>query len=293
LALIVGLVTGVGLAFFFEYLDNTIKLPEDVKQYLKTPYLGPVPLFTSEKAGNPDDGAHQDLVALHSPKSSASESYRGIRTSILFSSAESAPQVILVSSAAPKEGKTITAANLGVTMAQANGKTIILDCDMRRPSMHRLFGTSKDVGVSNLLVGGGSIKEAIVHTRIPNLDIIPCGPIPPNPSEMLGSARMLTLLNGLRKLYAHILIDSPPSTAVTDAVVLSRTADGVIMVVRTGETAREIVKNGLAHFGAVGSNILGTVLNGVDMRGNGYYYYGEDGQKKKSSRTRKKYKDDY
>jgi len=297
LALIVGLVTGVGLAFFFEYLDNTIKLPEDVKQHLKTPYLGPVPLFTSEKAGNPDDGIHPDLVGLHAPKSSASESYRGIRTSILFSSAESAPQVLLISSAAPKEGKTITAANLAVVMAQANGKTIILDCDLRRPTMHRLFGISKDMGVSNLLVGGGSAKEAIIHTRIPNLDIIPCGTIPPNPSEILGSARMLTLLNGLRKLYAHILIDSPPSTAVTDAVVLSKSVDGVVMVVRTGYTAREIVKNGMAQFGAVGAHILGAVLNGVDMRGNGYYYYqyyyGEDGQKKKSFRRRKKYKNDY
>jgi succinoglycan biosynthesis transport protein ExoP len=300
LAITVGLVMGIGMAFFFEYLDNTIKIPEDVKQHLKTPYLGSIPLFTSEKAGNPDDGVHPDLVALHSPKSSASESYRGIRTSILFSSAESAPQVLLISSAAPKEGKTITTANLAVSMAQANGKTIILDCDMRRPAMHRLFGASKDVGVSNLLAGGGSIKEAIVRTRIPNLDIIPCGPIPPNPSEILGSARMLTLLNGLRKLYAHILIDSPPSTAVTDAVVLSTSVDGVIMVVRTGDTAREIVKNGLAQFVEVGSNILGTVLNGVDMKRDGYYYYqyyyyyyGEDGQKKKSSRTRKKYRDDY
>jgi len=163
--------------------------------------------------------------------------------------------------------------------------------------MHRLFGVSKDMGVSNLLVGGGSAKEAIIHTRIPNLDIIPCGTIPPNPSEILGSARMLTLLNGLRKLYAHILIDSPPSTAVTDAVVLSKSVDGVVMVVRTGYTAREIVKNGMAQFGAVGAHILGAVLNGVDMRGNGYYYYqyyyGEDGQKKKSFRRRKKYKNDY
>jgi succinoglycan biosynthesis transport protein ExoP len=300
LALIVGLAAGVGLAFFFEYLDNTIKLPEDVKQHLKIPYLGPVPLFNSDKPDNPDDGIHPNLVTLHSPKSSASESYRGIRTSVLFSSAESVPQVFLISSAAPKEGKTITTANLAVAMAQADGKTMILDCDMRRPTINELFGISKDVGISNLLVGGGSAKETIVHTRIPNLDIIPCGPIPPNPSEMLGSARTLTLLNGLRKLYAHILIDSPPSTAVTDAVVLSKSVDGVVMVVRSGDTAREIVKNGLTQFGAVGSNILGAVLNGVDMKGNGYYYYqyyyyyySEDGQKKKPSRARKKYKDDY
>lgn len=300
LALIMGLVTGMGLAFFFEYLDNTIKLPEDVKQHLKIPYLGPVPLFASERAGNPDDGTHPDLITLHSPRSSASESYRGIRTSILFSSAESAPQVILITSATPKEGKTITTANLAVTMAQAKGKTIILDGDMRRPMIHRLFGVPRDVGVSNLLVGGVDAREAIIHTRIPNLDIIPCGPLPPNPSEILGSARMLTLLKGLRKLYAHILIDSPPSTAVTDAVVLSKAVDGVVVVVRMGEAAREIVKNGTAQVTAVGSHILGAVLNGVDMNKYGsyyyqyyYYYYGEDGQKKKASRTRKKSKKDF
>ena len=285
LAIIVGLFGGIGLAFFFEYLDNTIKIPEDVKQHLKIPYLGPVPVFATQSAGNPDDAIKPELVTLHSPKSTASESYRGIRTSILFSSAESTPQVILVSSVGPGEGKTLTTANLAITMAQYGSKVIVLDCDMRKPKMDRLLGVSRDQGMSNILVGSGG---RVLHTRIANLDVIPSGPIPPNPSEILGSARMGSLIRTLRKRYTRILIDSPPSTAVTDAVALSQCVDGVVMVIRAGNTAREVVKNGITQFKAVGANILGTVLNCVGVGRDSYYYYqysydyyGEDGQKKR------------
>jgi capsular exopolysaccharide synthesis family protein len=300
LAIILGLFTGIGLAFFFEYLDNTIKIPEDVKQHLKIPYLGLTPLFSTENKWNLRDDTSPELVTFNYPRSTASESYRGIRTNIRFSSAESVPQVILITSAGPQEGKTITTANLAVTMAQADSKVIILDCDMRRPQIHKLFGIVKEHGVSNLLVGSSNAGEAIIHTRIPNLDVIPCGSIPPNPSELLGSTRMVTLLNALRKRYVHILIDSPPSTAVTDAVVLSKSVDGVILVIRAGDTAREIVKNGVAQFGAVGASILGAVLNGVDMGRDSYYYYqyyyyyyGEDGDRRKKFRRKKKSKNRY
>ena len=299
LAIIVGLTMGTGLAFFFEYLDNTIKIPEDVKQHLKIPYLGPVPLFATA-SGNPADDTNPELATLHDPKSSASESYRGIRTGILFSSAESAPQVILVSSAGPREGKTITTANLAITMAQAGSKVIVLDCDMRRPKMHHLFGVPKDRGISNLLVSSSEMEETILHTSIPNLDVIPCGPIPPNPSEILGSARMANLIGLLRKQYAHILIDSPPSTAVTDALVLSKSVDGVVLVIRAGDTARELARNGVEGFDGVGAHILGAVLNAVDIGRDKYYYYqyyhyyyGEEGEKTKKSRRKKRSKHKY
>ncbi|MFV9646189.1 MAG: GumC family protein, partial [Desulfobacterales bacterium] len=289
LAMIVGLFGGTGLAFFLEYLDNTIKTPDDLKQYLNIPDLGPVPLFAAENKGNPK-GRTSDLIVLHSPRSTASESYRGIRTNILFSTAESVPQVILVSSAGPREGKTITAANVAITMAQAGSKIIILDCDMRRPEIHNLFGATRDRGMSNILVGVDNIGEIIQSTKIPDLDVITSGPIPPNPSEMLGSKRMESLIVALRKKYDHILIDSPPVTAVTDAVVLSKSADGVIMVIRTGDMARQIVKNGIGQFNNVGAHIIGAVLNGIDLSSSKYsyyyyqyyrYYYGEDGEKKK------------
>jgi len=300
LAIIVGLVTGVGLAFFFEYLDNTIKIPEDIKQHLNIPYLGPAPLFDKNSKGRSKDSTDIDLVTLHSPKSSASESYRGMRTSILFSSAESPPQAIIITSAGPQEGKTTTTANLAITMAQADSKVIILDCDMRRPQMHKVFGVARDVGISNLLVGSSNLEEAIIHLKIPNLDIIPCGPIPPNPSEILGSARMTTLLNELRKQYDHILIDSPPSTAVTDTVVLSKSVDGLVMVIRAGDTAREIARNGVVQFESIGAHILGAILNGVDMGKDSYYYYqyyyyyyGDDGEKRKKKRRKRKSKSTY
>lgn len=302
LAIIVGLVMGVGLAFFFEYLDNTIKIPEDVKQHLKIPYLGPIPLLQLEREskGHPGDDRYPELITLNSPKSTASESYRGIRTNILLSAAGSAPQIILISSAGPGEGKTITTANLAVTMAQAGSKVIVLDCDMRRPKMHKVFGMTRNRGMSNLLVGNDSVEGIILHTDIPNLDIIPCGPIPPNPSEMLGSDRMAALLGTLRKHYNHILIDSSPSTAVTDAVVLSKSVDGIVLVIRAGDTAREMVKNGVAQFEAVGSRVLGAVLNGVDMGRDSYYYYqyyyyyyGEDGDRKKKSHRKKRSKSRY
>lgn len=289
LAMIVGFFGGTGLAFFFEYLDNTIKTPDDLKQYLNIPDLGPVPLFAAENKGNPKDRT-SDLIALHSPKSTASESYRGIRTNILFSTAESVPQVILVSSSGPREGKTITAANVAITMAQAGSKIIILDCDMRRPEIHKLFGATRDRGMSNILVGIDNIGEIIQSTKIPNLDVITSGPIPPNPSEMVGSKRMESLLVALRKRYDHILIDSPPVTAVTDALVLSKSADGVIIVIRTGDMARQIVKNGISQLNNVGAHIIGAVLNGIDLSSSKYsyyyyqyyrYYYGEDGEKKK------------
>jgi len=299
LAIIVSLLTGTGLAFFFEYLDNTIKVPEEVEKHLNIPFLGSTPLFSTKNKWNIRGDTSPELIAFNYPKSTASESYRGIRTSILFSSAESVPQTILITGVGPQEGKTITTANLAVTMAQADSKIVILDCDMRRANVHKVFGTANDHGISNLLVGNSNMREAIHHTRIPNLDVIPCGPIPPNPSELLGSTRMKTLLNSLRKHYAHILIDSPPSIAVTDAVVLSKSVDGVILVIRAGYTAKEIIKSGITQFGAVGTHILGAVLNGVDMSRDRYhyqyyqYYYGKDGDRRKESRRKKKSKNSY
>jgi len=285
LALVVGLTLGIGLAFFLEYLDNTIKLPDEVRDYLKIPYLGPIPAYAKDGSR---DGFSGDLVALHAPKSTASESFRGIRTGVLFSSADKSPQVILVSSSGPGEGKTVCASNLAVTMAQAGTRVVLLDCDMRRPRQHKLFNISREVGVSNVLVGSNTLAEALVADVIPNLDVIPCGPIPPNPSEIIGSNKMKDLIAALRKDYARIIIDSPPVTAVTDSVVLAQAADGVIVVIRAGDTPRQIVLGGIFHLKALNAPILGAILNGVRTGKDSYYYYqyyyyyyGEDGDRRK------------
>lgn len=292
MAVLFGLAGGLGLAFFLEYLDNTIKDPEDIKRYLNIPYLGPVPVIA------PNDNQGKDvppeMVVLNSPKSTASEAYRGIRTGILFSSAESEPQVIMVTSAGPQEGKTITSSNLAITMAQSGNKVVLLDCDMRRPRVNKLFGISRNRGMTNLLVEKTDLKLTVFNTSIPNLHVIPSGPIPPNPSEILGSRRMEELIEVLRKNFTRIIIDTPPITAVTDATLLGKLSDGVVLVVRANRTVRDMAKTGLEQLRAVGAKLLGVVLNGVSMdRGSYYYYqyyyyYGDEGyQEKKSSRKKK------
>ena len=300
LAIIVGLVAGIGLAFFFEYLDNTIKIPEDLKQHLNIAYLGPTPLIESKGKAQAEGDRTPDLVCLNSPKSTASESYRGIRTNILFSSAGSAPQVILLTSPGPREGKTITTANLAITMAQSGSKVLVIDCDLRRPKIHHLFGVSRDRGMTNLLVGSDGIEKTVVHTQIPNLDLIPSGPLPPNPSEMLGSERMADLVKELRKHYTRILIDSPPITAVTDSMILSKYVDGVVVIIRAGNTVRDVAKNSINQLQAVGAHILGGILNAVDIGKDKYYYYyyyqyyhyyyGDDGEKKKKRHKKRRKK---
>jgi capsular exopolysaccharide synthesis family protein len=296
--MVVGLTLGVGLAFFLEYLDNTVKLPEEIKSFFHIPYLGPIPAFATNKDY---DGIPPDLVTVHSPKSGASESFRGLRTGILFSSADSAPQVILVSSSSPEEGKTICASNLAITLAlgsktdvnesdagKDSSRVVLLDCDMRRPRIHQIFDTRRINGISNYLAGTEALKNTIVRTPVANLDIMPSGPIPPNPSEILGSRKMGDLIEALKKEYARIVIDSPPVTAVTDALVLAPLADGVILVIRAGDTPRQHVQNGLTQLKSVNARVLGAVLNGIDTGRDGYYdyqyyyyYYGDDDQKTK------------
>lgn len=270
LAMLIGLSLGVGLAFLLEYMDNTIKNPDELKEHLRIPYLGPIPAFdTNEKT----DTAMVDLITVHSPKSTVSESFRGIRTGILFSSADTVPQVILVTSAEPSEGKTMCASNLAVTMAQSGTSVAILDCDLRRPKVHSVFRVGKETGVSSILVGKADVEETTVKSDIENLDIIPCGPTPPNPSEILGSMRMRELLESLRKKYSRIIIDTPPITAVTDAVVLAQIVDGIVMVMRAGAVPKQVVQNSVEQLKSVNVNILGGVLNEVDTGRDNYYYY--------------------
>ena len=286
LSMVVGLTMGIGLAFFLEYLDNTIKLPSDIEEYLKIPFLGLVPAFDSSENHNE---VSADLVVVHSPKSTASESFRALRTGILFSIANDVSQVLLIASSCPDEGKTLCVVNLAATLAQAGSKVIILGCDMRQPRLHKIFHIEHEAGISSILVGKDMLKDAVASTNISNLDVIPCGPIPPNPSEILGSKKMGNLINALKKKYKVILCDSPPLTAATDAMVLAQIADGVVLLIRAGVTPRQVVQNSLSQLKTVNAHILGAVLNGVNTDRESYYYYqynyyyGKDHQRKKKN----------
>jgi len=297
LAAVVGLFLGVGLAFLLEHLDNTLKLPDEVTDFLRVPYLGPVPAFTMNGASG---DIPNELVAIHSPKSTASEAYRGLRTSILFSSAENVPRVIMVTSAGPLEGKTITSANLAVVMARSQESVLLIDADMRRPRVHKVFEMQHTHGLSGILVGKDNPTDAIIETPVKGLHVLPVGPLPPNPAELIGSQAMHRFITAARKKYKIIVFDTPPLTAVTDAVVLSRFVDGVMLVTRTGVTPRQVIKNSLSQLQAVQANILGVVLNGVGTGKDSYYYsqyyysyYGEDGKKSKRRNKRKQHKGEY
>ncbi len=276
LAMVVGLVIGTALTFFFEYIDNTIKTPEDIKQYLRIPFLGFIPKVSHEHNTNNGGGPYSpDTVVAADPKSTVAEAYRSLRTNVLFSTVERGP-IILVTSAGPTEGKSITVANLGITMAQSGSRTLIIDCDLRKPRIHRIFNIpGNENGITEMIanLGSNGTRIKVKRTKIPNLDIIPCGTIPPNPSELLSSKRTETLIEALSKKYDKILIDSPPINVVTDPVILSQIVNGVIIIIRSGETARDISRRAIEQLTGVNANILGGVLNSVDLQKNHYYYY--------------------
>lgn len=284
LALVLGITAGTGLAFFAEYLDNTLKTPDDVARFLHTPYLGMIPSIDDIKSNS-----MAEVFVHNDPKSVASESVRGLRSNLLFSKADQMPQVVLLTSATPKEGKTLVAVNLGAAMAQAGCKTLLIGSDMRRPRAHKILEIDNGAGLSNILSGVSGIEEFIKPTGIPNLDIITAGPVPPNPSELLGSKRMPELIATLRERYEHIIIDTPPATAVTDAAILAQHADGVVIISKAFVTPKELVRSAIEALQKVNAKIFGVVLNSVNMSKEGsyyyqyayYYYYGENGKKKR------------
>ncbi|MFO7963168.1 MAG: polysaccharide biosynthesis tyrosine autokinase [Desulfobacterales bacterium] len=293
LAVVIGLAGGVGLAFFLEYLDNTIKFPDEIKQFLQIPYLGHIPAYLMSRSGG-GPTPEKDLVVLDAPKSSVAESFRGIRTGIILSSPDTAPKVLMVTSAGPTEGKTFTAANLAVVMAGAGSRVLLMDCDMRRPRLHKVFDIQRNTGISGIISGGCDIKDAIVAGKVENLDILTSGPLPPNPAELLGSKKMAELMAAVKSDYDRVIIDTPPVSAVTDSVVLSAMADAVALVVRTNETPRQLVKNGVEQLKSVNANIIGAVLNGVNPGRDSYYYYQYyyyyygDGPKRKRGEKKRK-----
>jgi capsular exopolysaccharide synthesis family protein len=286
LAFLVGLVGGIGLALLREYLDNTVKTPDDIETLSRLPSLAVVPAFGGGAGGKrrmgmfggPATNGHEkriELVAQHLPKSQMSEAFRALRTALLLSQPDHPPQVILVTSALPREGKTTAAANLAVTLAQLGDKTVLVDADLRKPGVGRLLnlGTGKYAGLSSYLAGVSTLDLVTVpHPAIPNLAAIPTGPLPPNPADLLSSHKLADAIAELRTKYKFVVIDSPPIMAATDAVILSVQADGVLLVVRSGETPKEAFTRTRDLLISVKSRLLGVVLNAVDASAPDYYY---------------------
>ena len=286
LAFLVGLVGGVGLALLREYMDNTVKTPDDIETLSRLPSLAVVPAFRDSEGDGPrrrsladslgnGHSRHVELVAQHLPKSQMSEAFRALRTALLLSQAGHPPQVILVTSALPREGKTTAAANLAVTLAQLGDRTLLIDADLRKPGVGRLLNLNgnKYAGLSSYLAGVSSLDLVTVqHPAIPNLSAIPTGPLPPNPADLLSSHRLADAITELRTKFKFIVIDTPPVMAATDAVILSVKADGVLMVVRSGETPKEAFSRTRDLLMSVKCRLLGVVLNAVDSSAPDYYY---------------------
>ena len=278
IGLILGLSAGVGLAFLQEYLDNTLKTPDEVESLLRLPSLGLIPsihLNGSSKTSaaglatlNSGSNGSYGLALQKNPM--AVEAFRSLRTSILLS-ANPVPKVLLVTSALPGEGKTTTTVNLGATLASLGGRVVIVDCDMRRPAVHRATGVKNSPGFVQCLTGRTPLSEAVLPVEgIPNLSVIPCGPIPPNPAEVLSSPKTSELLQKLHEQFEYVLVDSPPILSVADSRILATLTDAVVLVTRAYETPYEVVRRARSLLYGAGARILGVALNDVQLRKEGY-----------------------
>lgn len=270
LSILIGLGLGVGFAFFFEYLDNTFRTPDDVEEALSIPFLGIVPEIKLKEGESETD---RDLAVQKKPRSTFAEAFRSIRTNLLLSSAEHKPGVILITSPGPYEGKSLTAINLALILVQTGERVLLIDGDMRKPRVYKVFGLDDSKGLSTLLTGHSDIKEVVFESAIPYLYLLPSGPNPPNPAELLGSGKMAEIIAELRKKFEYVIIDSPPLIAVTDSVVLSTIVDGVVIILKAGQTTKELAKRAHKNLKEINAKIIGAVLNEVDFERDRYYYY--------------------
>ncbi len=272
--LLIGLVGSIALAALLHYADDTVKTGEDTSRALSAPMLG---LVTEFKSGA---DRTKDLVTVETPRSAASESYRTVRTNVQFSALDVPVGSIVITSPQSREGKSTVAANLAVTMAQAGKRVLLVDADLRRPTLHRLFGLSNRHGLTDLLLAERrGVEDVALDTHVPGLRVLPSGPQPPNPSEALGSRRMRQVLEEMRHMADVVILDSPPLLAVADGLVLAATVDAAILVVRSGATRRTLAQRAKDHLDRVEARLLGVVVNAAprDAQADSYYvpYYTE------------------
>jgi succinoglycan biosynthesis transport protein ExoP len=301
LGFVFSLVLGVGLAYVIEKLNTTIRTVDDVTRATQLPLLAVIPTLTDtlpqrNATARKVNGLRELKIAIskdiddsfefledyserpvlaHSIKmfSAAAEAYRMLRTSILFSTAGQPPKTLLVTSGQPCDGKTTTVFNLALALTQLKAEVVIVDCDMRRPRIHKLLQLAKREGLSSFLTSGGDLNKLIHRSPIPHLSILPCGFVPPNPSELISSISMKGLLRLLEARFDYVILDSPPLVTVTDPIILSTLVDGVILVVKSGQSKSELVGRVCQYLSSVGAKVLGVTLNNLNMRKDEYDYY--------------------
>jgi len=293
LAFVFSLACGVALAFFVEYLDDTVRSSEDIENFLHLPAVASIPELGSHKQrrllgrgsksgataagnGNGNGAASEVLLMDLDKRSPLAEAYRHLRTSILLSTAGRPPRTLLITSSIPSEGKTTTAVNSAISLAQTGAKVLIIDADMRRPRLHNIFNLSNGNGLSALLsreMVDGEIAAAIQHSKESGLFVLTAGPLPPNPAELIGSEQMVKLISRVTPDFTHVVIDSPPVAAFTDGVLIASMVDGVLLVVHSGRSSRKIVSRARKLLQDVGARIIGVVLNKADASSHGDYYY--------------------
>ena len=281
-AFLLSLVSGIGLAFLLDYLDDSIKSSDDIGRQLGLPTLALIPYQSatdkrklSLTAANGNANSSVALTALEDNRSAVAEAYRHLRTSLLFSSAGKPPQTILITSSEPAEGKTTTAINTAITLAQSGADVVIVDCDLRRPRLHNHFGLDNLTGLTNYLSGDRNTENLLKSfPNLPRLKVVTSAPIPPNQAELLSSNEMKNLLQFLKGNFQHVIIDSPPAISFTDAAILSTLVDGVVLVAMAGKSSVHLMRRFKQRLGNIGARIYGVVLNGIKSNSVEYGYYG-------------------
>lgn len=264
MAAVLGLLLGVGFAFLQEFLDDRVNTSEDIERITALPTLGVVPTIPE---------SHNRLLIGHDALSPVTESYRSLRTSVLYSSVDNPIHTMIVTSAHPGEGKSITSANLAIAMALQGKRVILTDADLRRPSVHRMFRLEGEPGLTSVLAGEVSLEDALHSTAIEGLSVLCCGALPPNPPELLNSQAMMDLMAQMREYADLIVFDTPPTIPVTDAQVLASVTDGAVLVVEAGQSRKAAVKHARDLLTQTHSRVLGVVLNKIDQSSKGYYYH--------------------
>ncbi len=265
LAAAIGALLATAAAFLLDYLDDTLKNPDDIQKTLGLTTLGAAPRL---------DGKSGELVALSSSHSAATEAYRVLRTNLQFAAVESPLRTLLITSPSPGEGKSLTAANLAVALAQAGRRVVLVDADLHKPRIHRLLGLKNNTGLTTALIQEQPEFEDLLQPGPePGLSVLTSGPLPPNPAELLGSGRARDFFGHLAQQADIVLFDSPPAVALSDAVILGAQLDGVLLVVEAGRTRREVARRALEALRKVHARVIGVALNRMPVNKEGYYYY--------------------